>query len=155
LYAQTDDRWEGVIVFDACTTNIKLGEKVKSLSLDVKSAARARNYALDLYEKDYARIGFLDDDDYLSPNYVKLIYEKYPNADVVQFRSQTMQKVRHHHAGKIFPTRFNPATIAFTYKSEKGLGIRFDECDKEDQIFYKKLCELDVVVANEVGYYIF
>ena len=154
LYAQTDDRWEGVVVFNECLTNLKLGEKVKSLVFDGKSAAGARNYALDLYELDYTRIGYLDDDDSLSPNYVKLIYEKYQNADVVQFRSQTMRKVRHHRPGKIFPTKANPATIAFTYKSEKGLGIRWGERKKHDQSFYKKLNELDVVVANEVGYYI-
>jgi glycosyltransferase involved in cell wall biosynthesis len=154
LYAQTDDRWEGLIVFNDCLTNLKLGDKVKSLVFEGKSAAGARNHALDLYEQDYTRIGYLDDDDSLSPNYVKLIYEKYPDADVVQFRSQTMRKVRQHRPGKIFPNKANPATIAFTYKSEKGLGIRWDESGKDDQLFYKKLSGLDVVVANELGYYI-
>lgn len=73
---QTNSRWELIIVFDGVEPNYFIeNDKIRIMKLEKKlgegynSAGNVRNYAMQFVNTPW--IGFLDDDDIISPLYVK------------------------------------------------------------------------------------
>lgn len=138
LLAQTDSDWEAIICPDALVQN-------KALALDMRmelpkdrrvgyayvpieesgSAGSVRNVGLER-ARDCEWVGFLDDDDRLTPTYVEHLREHaddYPQADLVIFRMQ------HPLAGVLPPlwneVRKGTVGISFAVKQEVMKDFRF------------------------------
>ena len=82
--SQTDDRWHLCIIYDAVENPIvEEDEQITCINLDERlgvgfnGAGNVRNVAIDKFGKDYKWIGFIDDDDELDKDYVRLLFSEY------------------------------------------------------------------------------
>lgn len=162
LKAQTDERWHLCIVYDNVDNPIIQDEKqITCINLDKKlgsgenEAGLVRNVAINKFQNQYRWIGFIDDDDYIGENYVKLLFCKYHQHDLVIFKMQKGDEV-------IPPSRTQEISkyfvgISFCFKTP--VLTRFMPDTFEDFHFLKHLQiekskKLDYVITEEIAYYV-
>lgn len=90
---QTNNNWQAIIIFDGIKPTIEIDdERVTIMQIDKKgighnSAGLVRNMGIEHVKTEW--IGFLDDDDYLTNDYIDSFYKELSinsDADVVIFR---------------------------------------------------------------------
>lgn len=158
LQNQTNTNWKAVIVYDGVRGDSFYDERIRTLLIDKKGnqgddngeAGLVRNEGIKLVDTEW--IGFLDDDDTIGKDYVKILEEKYLEYDLVIWRMVYTD-------GKIIPRfgnsqlRFGNIGISFCYKAK--LDVMFKENRTgEDFDFVKQLLgETDnYIIAHEIMY---
>ena len=157
---QTDDRWHLCIVYDNIADPIVAeSKKITCINLDKKlgvgdnGAGNVRNVAIEKFADQYKWIGFIDDDDYLDKDYVKLLYSKYSHYDLVIFRMKR--------GGAVFPPKETnkiiqcKVGISFCFKCP--MQTRFKPSKVEDFVFLEDLQKeknISYVITEEICYYV-
>ena len=161
LLKQTNPNWECIIIYDGVdgpnfddvrisTHRIsKTGNNTKPMG----ESGLVRNFGIEKCDTEW--IGFLDDDDTIHPEYVKTLFEKYLDYDLVVWRMKNPY-------GLVIPRWernelvINNVGISFCYKN-KFDGILFDKnINGEDFYFVEKLLNKtkNYVITDEVFYFI-
>ncbi len=162
LLNQTDSDWNAIIIFDGITKNININDdRIKMIEIDKcgfkNSAGMVRNEGIKNCNNT-KWIGFLDDDDTLSKDYIeKLKYEIaiHPNIDLIIFRMGYENKY-------ILPTIYdkniirNKVGISFAIKKNISDFILFENNPYEDYIFLKKAEDkkYKILISSYVTYFV-
>lgn len=162
LLNQTDNNWNAIIVFDGLKQNIEINDnRIKIIEIDKcglkNSAGSVRNEGIKLCNNSIW-IGFLDDDDTLSKDYIEKLKEEINinnNIDVCIFR------MGYEH-GYILPTIYdkniirNKVGISFAIKKNIDDTILFENNPYEDYIFLKKMqCKkYKILISSYVTYFV-
>jgi glycosyltransferase involved in cell wall biosynthesis len=115
LIAQTNPDWNAIVVFDGISPSIKSPDvRIQFIEIpNKKNAGFVRNEGIKVATTEW--IGFVDDDDILTPNYIECFNRDKINTDVVLFRMKMPD-------GKIIPVpgdtefKFGEVGISFCYK---------------------------------------
>lgn len=86
LREQTNPNWKSIIVFDRHDITIPNEDKFEIYKLEREggmSAGTVRNFALDKVNTEW--VAFVDDDDWLSPNYTQRIFDWGKKFDLIVF----------------------------------------------------------------------
>ena len=118
LEDQTNPNWNAIVVFDGISRTIDETDKIKVVEIEkngqgINSAGNVRNRGMDLVTTKW--IGFLDDDDIVSNDYVDKFYKEsanYSDVDVIIFRMKNK-------SGTILP----PIDTDNFYKNEVGISF--------------------------------
>lgn len=161
LLCQSNTNWQCIIIYDGVDGDDFDDDRIKTLKIEKTGtlsvtglhgeSGLVRNYGISNCDSEW--IAFLDDDDTISENYVKDLFEKYHHYDFVVFRMQYID-------GIILPPKginqliVNQVGISFCYKN-KFEGLLFeDNQQKEDFQFLMKLTELtdNFIITDDVYY---
>ena len=164
LYAQTSEEWKAIIVYDGIKPSEDYSSnKIKTIQIEKSGITRAHNGQAGLVrnvgisQADTEWVGFLDDDDILDKNYVKLL-SKYSNFDLVIFRMdcpRCRSIIPRPHDQRIY---MGNVGISFCYKPLlTGQIINFSANNTEED--YKLVIKLinagySYTITKEVGYYV-
>ena len=149
LLEQTVSTWKAIIIFDGCSpTNqylLSMLSDARFLCLTIKKlgkenhAGYVRNIGLELADTPW--VGFVDDDDILTPNYIERLQEEItitPSADAIVFKMADR--------GRIIPPLnydsiiIGEVGISFAYKcSLIREGFVFKPSNVEDFTLLKKM----------------
>lgn len=162
LLNQTDNNWNAIIVFDGLKQNIEINDnRIKIIEINKcgikNSAGYVRNEGIKLCNNSIW-IGFLDDDDTLSKDYIEKLKEEINinnNIDVCIFRMG-------YENGYILPTLYdkniirNKVGISFAIKKNIDNTILFENNPYEDYIFLKKMqCKkYKILISSYVTYFV-
>ena len=164
LLNQTCSDWNAIIIFDGVKSNLLINDdRIKVLEIDKIgnlekrfSSGLVRNEGMKIVSSS-KWIGFLDDDDTLSHNYISnlKIEDDLNKPEVVIFRMM-------YENGYILPTRFdtnitrNKVGISFSIRSYIADNILFDNNPYEDFFYLKKLQEMKykIIISSYVCYFV-
>jgi len=115
LIAQTYPEWNAIVVFDGISPSIKSPDvRIQFTEIPKNgNAGFVRNEGIRVATTEW--IGFVDDDDILTPNYIECFNRDKINTDVIIFRMKMPD-------GKIIPVagdtefKFGEVGISFCYK---------------------------------------
>lgn len=115
LIAQTQPDWNAIVVFDGISPTIGIPDaRISFMEISKKgNAGFVRNEGIKVATTEW--IGFVDDDDTLTPNYIECFNHDKSNSDVVLFRMKMPD-------GTILPVpgdtefKFGEVGISFCYK---------------------------------------
>jgi hypothetical protein len=161
-----DNNWKAVIIFDGIENNlnikdprIKIIEIEKNGIIDKKnSAGIVRNIGFKNIDHETEWIGFLDDDDYLSPEYICNLKEEIKhnnNIEVCIFRMI-------YENGCILPGKFDKniirckVGISFAIKKYIADTFIFINSPFEDYLYLKELQrnQYKIIISSYVSYFI-
>jgi len=93
LKMQTDTNWKAIVVFDGVSPNISNSDpRVAFISIPKKGlAGLVRNEGIRMATTEW--VGFVDDDDVLTSDYVEHFNREKQNMDVVIFRMKTPENI--------------------------------------------------------------
>lgn len=130
LLAQTIPKWNAIVVFDGIQPSIESPDpRIQLMTTPKKgNAGFVRNEGIKVATTEW--IGFVDDDDTLTPNYIECFNREKQNADAIIFRMRTPD-------GKIFPPpgdtdfKFMEVGISFCYKRTLAINrkLMFDNVE--------------------------
>lgn len=130
LLAQTIPKWNAIVVFDGIQPTIESPDpRIQLMTTPKKeNAGFVRNEGIKVATTEW--IGFVDDDDTLTSNYIECFNREKQNADAIIFRMKTPD-------GKILPApgdtdfKFMEVGISFCYKRTIALNrkIMFDNVE--------------------------
>ena len=166
LYNLKNDKWRAIIIFDGIKNNYDITDKritcieIKkngNIGLNHGNSGIVRNYGLN-YDVETEWIGFLDDDDTLSPNYIDYLLEEIEinkNIDICIFRMIDKDK-------NITPNQYihgiieNQVGISFAIKKNVADKIRFINSDNEDYLYLKEAEYrlYNIIISPYVAYFI-
>lgn len=159
LLSQSNPNWKCVIVYDGVDGVQFNDERIKIIKIEKTGIVGPKNGQSGLVRNEGIKnvntewIGFLDDDDTLHPDYVKILQTKYNDYDFIVWRMKYQN-------GLIIPELdrkdlvFARVGISFCYKN-KFKDLFFDKNrDGEDFDFVKKLESLtdNWIITPEVYY---
>jgi hypothetical protein len=158
--------WKAIIIFDGIKSNFKLNDKrISIIEIEKKgvlsennSAGLVRNVGFDFISEDCEWIGFLDDDDYISEDYIenlKLEIELNNNIDVCIFRMIDSNNL-------IIPPKYNIGIskcnvgISFAFRKNIIKEVSFNNSKYEDYYFLKELefKRYKIVISPYISYFI-
>jgi glycosyltransferase involved in cell wall biosynthesis len=164
LYNLNNKNWNAIIIFDGIKNNFEINDKrikiieiEKSGKEDIKnSAGLVRNIGFSYVDTEW--IGFLDDDDYLSPNYIDYLINEityFPKIDACIFRMG-------YENGTILPSKLdkniirNKVGISFAIKKYITQQVTFINSPFEDYIFLKNIIKLKykTLLSSYVAYFV-
>jgi glycosyltransferase involved in cell wall biosynthesis len=164
LYNLNNINWKAIIIFDGVKNKFEINDpRIKIIEIkkygkeDKKnSAGLVRNIGFQYVETKW--IGFLDDDDYLSPNYIDYLLteiENFPNIDACIFRMG-------YENGTILPSKLdkniirNKVGISFAIKKNITEKINFINSPFEDYIFLKNIINFKykTLLSSYVAYFV-
>lgn len=161
LINQTSQSWKCIIIYDGVDgpnfedpriTTYKI-EKTGNNSKSMGESGLVRDFGIKKCDTEW--IGFLDDDDTIHKDYVKVLFEKYSNYDFVVWRMKNPY-------GLVIPRWeknelvINNVGISFCYK-RKFEDISFGRnINGEDFYFVEKLLQKtkNYLITEEVFYFI-
>ena len=162
LLNQTDNNWNAIIVFDGIKQNISINDnRIKIIEISKRglknSAGSVRNEGIKLCNNSIW-IGFLDDDDTLSKDYIEKLKEEINinnNIDVCIFRMA-------YENGYILPSIYdkniirNKVGISFAIKKNINNTILFENNPYEDYFFLKKMQykKYKILISSYVTYFV-
>ena len=165
LEDQSDNNWNAIIIFDGIDINIdNMNDKIKIIKIHKKGiiekkncAGFVRNYGMAL-AKNTEWIGFLDDDDYLAPNYIEKLREEIDlnnEMDICIFRMAYKNKC-------VLPSKYDKniirtkVGISFTLKKSVADQILFHNSPFEDFMYLKDAQnkKFKIVISSYVTYFI-
>ena len=159
LINQDDSKWKAIIIFDGVKNNFEINdERITIIETEKKnSAGDVRNFGFK-YIENSEWIGFLDDDDCLSCNYISRLKEEIEinnNIDVCIFRMGYENKC-------ILPTKNdrniirNKVGISFAIKKYISENILFNNSPYEDFIFLKEIQrkKYKILISSYVCYFV-
>jgi len=130
LIGQTIPTWNAIVVFDGISATINIPDtRIRFMEIEKKgNAGFVRNEGIKEATTEW--VGFVDDDDILTPNYIECFNREKNNKDVIIFRMKTPD-------GKIFPLpgdtdfKFGEIGISFCYKRIFAVnrGLMFKNVD--------------------------
>lgn len=165
LINQDDNNWNAIIIFDGIKNNININdnrikiieiEKINSESLR-NVAGLVRNVGIKNIENS-EWIGFLDDDDYLTHDYISKLKKELElnnNMEICIFRMAYKN-------GYIVPTKFdkniirNKVGISFAIKKYITNDILFNNNPYEDYLFLKEAQhkKFKIIISSYITYFI-
>lgn len=161
LLDQTNPNWECIIIYDGVDGEEFLDERIKTIKIEkignsINNGGQAglvRNVGIKMVKTDW--IGFLDDDDTISPYYVQTLFEKYTDFDVVVWRMKYKN-------GEIIPKQNSVEIlkdeigISFCYKNKFENIFFIENSSTEDFNFLYELYQIsnNVVITPEIFYYV-
>lgn len=160
LINQTNPNWKAIVVFDGIACEKYLDSRITSISIEKigkqNFAGLVRNRAINMVDTEW--IGFVDDDDTISYDYVEKFYEEIKinsSAKCIIFRMKTRFEPE-----KILPAAQhkdiikNKVGISFVYKKE--INILFEPCQTEDFYFLSKIKSLghNIVISPYITYFV-
>lgn len=136
LLNQTDPDWKAIVVFDGVPITRFEDKRITCISIPktgtLNHAANVRNKGIEMAKTDW--VGFLDDDDTISPNYVEKFKEELkltPDAKCIIFRMYN-----HLSIPKILPApedkNFFEARVGISFALKKDLNLFFKPSNIED-----------------------
>ena len=164
LENQTLGNWRAIIVFDGIKSTISITDdritviEISKKGIGVNSAGNVRNVALE--QVDTKWVGFVDDDDTLSEDYVECLY-KNTNLfkDVNTFIFRMCYK-----DGNIVPSLkdnnfyIDNVGISFAVKTKfyKNKNLYFTPGGQEDFYYLDKIRKLNerIIILENIGYYV-
>ena len=165
LIKQTIQNWNALIIFDGVKNiftikdnRIKIIEIEKNGLSDKKNCAGlVRNIGIKNTTINSKWIGFLDDDDTISPNYIDNLIkeEQLNNPEIVIFRMA-------YENGYILPNKYdkniirNKVGISFCLKTSIAKNIYFENNPYEDYMYLKKLeiQKYKIIISEKVMYFV-
>lgn len=162
---QDDNDWNAVIIFDGIKNNIEINDpRIKILEIDKignekikNSAGLVRNIGIkNAINTEW--IGFLDDDDYLSSDYISNLKKEIllnNQIEVCIFRMAYENKC-------VLPTKFdkniikNKVGISFCVKKYIATTILFNNNPYEDYLFLKEAQhkKYKIIISSYVTYFV-
>jgi hypothetical protein len=165
LLYQTDNDWNAIIIFDGIKKNIDIIDKrIKIIeinkigNIDIKNnGGFVRNIGIKNVENSLW-IGFLDDDDYLSENYILNLKNEisiHNNLEICIFRMA-------YENGYVLPTKNDKninrykVGISFAIKKYVGDHILFENNPFEDYLFLKNAQnkKYKIIISSYVTYFV-
>jgi glycosyltransferase involved in cell wall biosynthesis len=165
IIAQSDSDWSIIIIFDGVYKNIDIiDSRIKYIEIEktgninkMNSAGLVRNIGFK-YIEDSKWIGFLDDDDTISSDYIEKLKEEEkitPNIDLCIFRMTYKN-------GYVLPSEYerniqrNKVGISFAIKSYVINNVQFTNNPFEDFIFLKEaqIKNYKIVISPYITYFI-
>ena len=150
--------WKAVVVMDGIDVDKINDSRIVYTKINKKGeknyGGMVRNYALQYpYTSDW--IGFLDDDDTISENYIDYLIEECNNNDVIIFRMA-------YENGTILPGFFdkkitmNRIGISFAMSKKIASNHYFQNHPKEDYLFLKELekHKYSIIISSYVAYFV-
>jgi glycosyltransferase involved in cell wall biosynthesis len=163
LYEQTDDDWSLIVIFDGIKSNIDneiVTDKIKIIEEHkIGNAGDLRNIGMKEVDKNCSWIGFLDDDDYLSDDYIEKLKLEIENSknlvDIVVFRMAYSD-------GLIIPSKNTrnilPGNIGISFAIQNKIenDITFTSGIYEDFIFLKSAFskKYKIILSSYVTYFV-
>lgn len=165
LINQTDGEWKAIIIFDGVNINIKkvLDNRIKIIKLNKKKGIRnnagyVRNIAIKMIKRGW--IGFIDDDDIISINYVKNLKNdilKYPKVKTIIFRMLNsdnrilpLPKQKNFYEGDVGISFAVKVSIIKKYK------LYFNSNDIEDYDLLNRIREkkIKMLISSHLNYFV-
>lgn len=162
LLLQTDNDWSAFIIFDGVEKNIDIDDnRIQYLEIDKIGNKNYAGYVRNIgfqYCKNSEWIGFLDDDDYLSNDYITKLKQEIqfnPKIDICIFRMKFNN-------GCILPSKHDKnitrckVGISFAIKKHISENIFFENNPFEDY-FFLKACQnkkYKILISSYVTYFV-
>jgi glycosyltransferase involved in cell wall biosynthesis len=155
LKNQTVNDWNAIVVFDGVEEICFNDSRIQSLRIEKSGVAGqsgvVRNYGIKGCKTEW--IGFLDDDDTITPDYVETLLNKYEDKDLVIWKmiyaDGLVLPPKDHHTINV-----NCVGISFCFKN-KFENVLFDRnYHLEDFEFLEKMQSLtdNWIIAEEICY---
>lgn len=164
LLSQTNPNWKAIIIYDNIQPIIKINDsRIKILKTDkkegecVRSAGNVRNYSLNYIDTDW--IGFVDDDDTISTNYLQNLLSdinNHPQVDCIIFRMMDNKVILPEIESKMFYKDHVGISFAFNYSLNKDHGIKFSAGDTEDFELLDKIYKkgFKMLLSKHLNYFV-
>lgn len=150
--------WKAVVIMDGIDVDKINDSRIVYTKIEKKGEKNyggfVRNYALKYpYTSDW--IGFIDDDDTISENYIEHLLEESENNDVVIFRMA-------YENGTILPGFFdkkitmNRIGISFAISKKIASNHYFQNHPKEDYLYLKELekNKYSIIISSYITYFV-
>jgi len=158
IRANTNSSWKAIVMFDGVEPTITSDDsRIQILRMNktgtLNYAGRVRNHAITKSNTPW--IGFVDDDDVITPNYVEdLISHLKENPDVVIFRMKDKEIVLPPKEATVF--KLNQVGISFCLKTDIFIGeqIWFEPSSTEDFQLLNRLRRLgkQIIISPHINY---
>ena len=160
LEQQTNDKWKAIIIFDGIESNITNDNpKIKIITIeksgkDANSAGNVRNKGIPYVTTEW--VGFIDDDDVISNDYVDTFYKEIEyKVDVIIFR---MIYEDNYVLPPLETDNFyiNQVGISFVLKTNLLKKYNFIPSSAEDYDLLNRLRENDykIMISPYIRYYV-
>lgn len=172
LLEQTNTSWNALIIFDGIKCNINIDDnRIKILEIDKVGNSEKKNYAGYVRNIGIKHIiknselnnisewfAFLDDDDYLSKDYIERLIEELNINNQIEICIFRMK----YENGYILPTKYdksiikNKVGISFAIKKNVAQNIIFKNNPFEDYMFLKEaeINKYKILISSYVTYFI-
>ena len=164
LLSQTNPNWKAIIIYDNIQPIIKINDsRIQILKTDkkegkcVRSAGNVRNYSLNYIDTDW--IGFVDDDDTISTNYLQNLLcdiNNHPQIDCIIFRMMDNKVILPEIESKMFYKEHVGISFALKYSLYKDHNLKFSAGDTEDfellDKIYKK--SFKMLLSKHLNYFV-
>jgi glycosyltransferase involved in cell wall biosynthesis len=160
LLEQSNPNWNAIIVFDGVKSINYPDSRIKSVSIPkigyTNCAGLVRNSAIKIADTEW--IGFVDDDDTISQDYVEKFEEEIklnPNAKCIIFRMKTKFD-----PDKVLPapnhTNFIKNKVGISFAIKKDLNILFEPSITEDYFLLDKIRKNNhpMIISPYVTYFV-
>jgi len=165
---QTNNDWNAIIIFDGIkNTEVEINDsRIKVVEIENKIGIEGKRNFSGLVRNiglnsviDTEWIGFVDDDDILSKNYIAFLKKELINTnnklDLIIFRMM-------YENGLVLPTKYdrnitkNRVGISFAFRKEIGCKYKFENSPYEDYLFLKNIqkCGFKILISSYIGYFI-
>lgn len=157
LKEQNNPNWKAIVVFDGIELKDFKDDRVSSIKIPktgIKNhAGNVRNFGMEKVETEW--IGFVDDDDTLSPDYVDKFEEELcvsPDLDCVIFRMFSDRGILPQPNDQTF--KFCYVGISFAIK--KSINIKFKASQTEDFYYLKEIKNNNgkIIISPYVTYFV-
>lgn len=165
LIEQDDDNWNAIIIFDGIKKNIDINDtRIKIIEIESmncnslkNTAGLVRNAGIKNVENS-TWIGFLDDDDYLTNDYISKLKKELELNNTMEICIFRMA----YGNGYIVPSKFdknitrNKVGISFAIKKYITDNILFNNNPYEDYIFLKEAQnkKFKIIISSYVTYFV-
>ena len=164
LLSQTNPNWKAIIIYDNIEPIIKINDSRiqilktnKKEGQNVRSAGNVRNYSLNYIDTDW--IGFVDDDDTISENYLQNLLSdinNHPQVDCIIFRMMDNKVILPEIESKMFYKEHVGISFAFKYSLYKDHGLKFSAGDTEDFELLDKIYKkgFKMLLSKHLNYFV-
>lgn len=160
LLKQYNPNWKAIVAYDGVSKDEYQDPRIVSISIPKigvnNHAGLVRNAAMKLVESDW--IGFLDDDDTLSYDYVEKFYEEIklnPKSKCIIFRMKSKFEVE-----QVLPAanhkNFIKNKVGISFAFKKDINVEFEPSTVEDFNFLDKIRNLGhkMIISPYVTYFV-
>lgn len=163
LINQTNKQWKAIVVFDGCKNNLNIDDfneqftfyEIEKTKCVINQASDVRNYALQFVDSKW--VGFLDDDDTLSTDYVEYFMKQ---KDIFKFDLFIYRMINNDL--KIFPSlesrNIIPCDIGISFIVKRKIfeNIEFANSHSEDYDFINnvKIKNYSILISNTIKYFV-
>jgi glycosyltransferase involved in cell wall biosynthesis len=166
LINQTNKNWKAIIIFDGIKSNIdNIDNRIKiveieKMGINQNSAGNVRNYGMSLVETEW--IGFLDDDDIISDDYVDIFNKElninnYNNIDLdlIIFRMKMGNRI----IPKLKTDNFYICDVGISFVMKKKIydnGTKFIPDGAEDYLYLNNIRKkgYKIMISPHIKYFV-